>query len=467
MSDQTDGRALLPSGGQLVAVAAAICAAVVFLAQPFAIPASATNAAALAILAIGLWSTRVLPEHTTAIGFFLVAIFFSGVSTEVVFSGFSSTAFWLTFGGLIIGVAIIETGLGQRLARAISTGLGASYWRAVAGAALIGVVLAFLMPSTMGRSVLLVPIISALADELGFASGSRGRTGMILSAAFSTYMISAGILPANLPNVLLLGLSDSIYHLPITYGAYLLLHFPITSLLKVGAVVIIVCIMFPDRPQPRNRRPAASSMSRDEKWLGFILGISILLWMTDFVHHVSPAWIALAAGVICLSPRPGLVSTSAFSQKVNYGALFFVAAFLGLASIVAESGLGTEIGTSLATLIGLEPGQNWWNFAKLSLLATIVSMTTTTAGVPAVLTPMAANLAAAADMPLMTVLMTQVFGFSTFLLPYQGAPLLVTMQLGAIRTRDCIWLCIALTAVTFLILIPLNYFWWNYLGYFR
>jgi di/tricarboxylate transporter len=53
------------------------------------------------------------------------------------------------------------------------------------------------------------------------------------------------------------------------------------------------------------------------------------------------------------------------------------------------------------------------------------------------------------------------------LLPYQGAPLLVTMQLGAIRTRDGIRLCIALTAVTFLVLIPLNYFWWDYLGYFH
>ena len=391
MSDQTTRRLLLPSAGGLVAAIVAICAAFVFLAQPFAIPASATNAAALAILAIGLWSTRILPEHTTAIGFFLVAVFISDVPVEVVFSGFSSTAVWLTLGGLIIGVAISETGLCQRLARAVSTGLGASYWRAIAGAALIGVVLAFMMPSTMGRAVLLVPIISAMAEELGFASGSRGRTGMILSAAFSTYMISAGILPANLPNVVLLGLSDSIYNLPITYGAYLLLHFPITSLLKVVAVVIIVCKMFPDRPRTRNGRSAAATMSRNEKWLSIILGISIFLWMSDFVHHVSPAWIALAAGIMCLLPRPGLVSTKAFSQKVNYGASFFVAAILGLASIIAESGLGTEIGTSLATVIGLEPGQNWWNFAKLSLLATLISMTTTTAGIPAVLTPMSTH----------------------------------------------------------------------------
>jgi hypothetical protein len=61
--------------------------------------------------------------------------------------------------------------------------------------------------------------------------------------------------------------------------------------------------------------------------------------------------------------------------------------------------------------------------------------------------------------------MTQVFGFSTFLLPYQGAPLLVTMQLGEIKTVDATRLCLALAAVTILILLPLNYTWWMLLGY--
>lgn len=445
---------------------AVACALVLLVAQPFGATPAAAKAAALAILSLALWSTRVLPEHVTAIGFFLVAVLFSGAPPEVIFSGFNSAAFWLTFGGLVIGVAINNTGLGKRLAHAISAHIGSSYWRTIAGAALIGIVLAVLMPSTMGRVVLLIPIITALADELGFAKGSHGRTGMVIAAGFSTYMVSAGILPANLPNVILLGLSQSLYGLPITYGSYLLLHFPITGLLKVAIIVALVLAMFPDRPRPARRRETPSATTPGERWLMLVLGLAIVLWASDFVHHVSPAWVALGAAIFCLLPRPGLVSPQAFNERVNYGALFFVAAFLGLAAVIAESGLGTEIGTYLAGKIGLSPGADWWNFVKLSVLSTMICLVTTTAGVPAVLTPMAAKLAAASGLPLMTVLMTQVFGFSTFLLPYQGAPLLVTLQLGEIRTRDAARLCLALAAATFLIILPLNFLWWRLLGYF-
>src|SRR5690348_13502686 len=83
----------------LIAALAVGAASFLLLAQPFAMPASATRAAALAILAIGAWSTRILPEHITALGFFLVAIFLSGAPAETIFSGFASTAFWLTLGG--------------------------------------------------------------------------------------------------------------------------------------------------------------------------------------------------------------------------------------------------------------------------------------------------------------------------------------------------------------------------------
>lgn len=453
----------------LIAGAAALAAGAIFFFHSFGLPPEAVGATSLGVLAIGLWSTRVLPEHITALMFFLAAVLFAVAPQETIFSGFSSAAFWLTFGGLIIGVAIGETGFGARMARFISKRLGNSYWRVITGTALVGAALAVVMPSTMGRAVLLVPIISALAEELGFGVGTNGRTGMILSAGFSSYMISAGILPANLPNVLLLGLAGSLYNLPITYGEYALLHLPITGVMKVVAVIVTVCVMFPDAP----RSIAVASpvtprrLSRNEIWLLAVLSGSILLWVTDFIHKISPAWVALAAAIICLLPRPGLVSARAFHEKVNYGALFFVAAFLGLAAIVAESGLGAHIGASLAAVLDLAPHENWPNFVKLSVLSTVVSLTATTAGVPAVLTPMAAKLASAADMPLMTVLMTQVFGFSTFLLPYQGAPLLMTMQLGQIRTGDGARLCIVLAIITFLILLPLNFAWWSLLGYFR
>jgi hypothetical protein len=52
--------------------------------------------------------------------------------------------------------------------------------------------------------------------------------------------------------------------------------------------------------------------------------------------------------------------------------------------------------------------------------------------------------------------MIQVLGYSTPLLPYQASPIVVAMGLGkCLRGRECC--CVSLAAVSYLILLPLDY----------
>src|SRR3546814_7285151 len=91
-------------------------------------------------------------------------------------SGFASPAFWLVFGGLVIGAAVDRTGLGQRIARALVGRFRGGYLSTVTGVVTVCLALGFLMPSTMSRVILLLPIVLALAERLGYPDGSRGRT---------------------------------------------------------------------------------------------------------------------------------------------------------------------------------------------------------------------------------------------------------------------------------------------------
>jgi di/tricarboxylate transporter len=103
-----------------LALLALIGTAVLLLAAPDDPAGRAiAEAAALTLFTVTFWATGVLPNHTTALGFFLIAILFTAVPASVVFAGFESTAFWLVFGGLAIGIAVQRTGLGGRLARAM------------------------------------------------------------------------------------------------------------------------------------------------------------------------------------------------------------------------------------------------------------------------------------------------------------------------------------------------------------
>lgn len=68
-------------------------------------------------------------------------------------------------------------------------------------------------------------------------------------------------------------------------------------------------------------------------------------------------------------------------------------------------------------------------------------------GVPALYTTFAQSFADATGFPLLSVIMIQVLGYSTPLLPYQASPIVVAMGLGKVPARAGMQLCLALAAV--------------------
>ncbi len=72
-------------------------------------------------------------------------------------------------------------------------------------------------------------------------------------------------------------------------------------------------------------------------------------------------------------------------------------------------------------------------------------------GVPALYTTFAQSFADATGFPLLSVIMIQVLGYSTPLLPYQASPIVVAMGLGKVPARAGMQLCLALAAVSYLV----------------
>ncbi|HVI51718.1 MAG TPA: SLC13 family permease [Candidatus Sulfotelmatobacter sp.] len=447
-----------------IAAAAVGSALLVALIRPLSGPENA--ALALAVAALGLFATAAIPEYITALGFFTLAMLFKVAAPSVVFTGFESAALWLIFGGLVVGVAVKSTGLGERIAQGLAPRFGDGYWGVVTGVTVVGVALGFIMPSSMGRAVLLMPIAMSLADRFGFEPGSKGRSGVLIAAAFGCHVPTFSVLPANVPNVVFAGAAETLYHWSPTYGSYLLLHFPVLGFLKTVLMIPMIVWMWPDQPKPRPALPPAS-MSRDERWLALLIAAALALWATDFWHRISPAWISMAVAVILLLPHPklGLVGRKAFSEQINYGSLFYVAGIMALGALVDKSGLGARMAQAILNIAPLVPNQPAMNFASLSLISTVVSMVTTLPGAPSVLTPLAGQMAEASGLPLPSVLMSQVLGFSNPVLPYESAPLIVALQIGGERMEGAVKLCLLLALVSIVLLLPLNYLWWRLLGW--
>jgi anion transporter len=417
----------------------------------------------LILLTIGLLATSAIPEHLTALLFFALAMIFALAPAGVIFSGFESAGLWLIFGGLVLGVAVHTTGLGVRLAHRLAPVFGTSYSGVIFGTLLSGLVFGFLMPSSMGRVVLLLPITLALAKRLGFTEDSRGYKGMVLAAGLGCFLPTFSILPANVPNVVLLGIAEELYDAPLTYGHWLLLHFPVLGLLKAGAIGALIVALFPDRPRSEAMESAPGPMSAAERRLAVVLALALAGWMTDFLHGISPAWVSLSAAVVVMFPGFGLFGRRDFA-KIDFAPIIYVAGILGLGALIADSGWGEYLGAAIAQLPSLGPDRPLGNFATLVATGIGVGLGSTLPGVPAVLTPLAAELAEATGLSIQSVLMLQVPSFSTPLLPYQAPPLIVAMQLAHMRSAEAIKLVLAIALVTLAVLLPLDYLWWRLLG---
>ena len=413
---------------------------------------------------IVLWATSLLPEFITALLFFTAAMVAKIAPPDVIFGGFASSAFWLVFSGFVLGVAIRKTGLADRAARALSARLNDSWLMMVGSVVLLSYALAFVMPSNMGRIALLMPIVAAMAARAGINEGTRAWYGLALAVGFGTFQLSATILPANVPNLVMSGAAEGSYGIHLNYVPYLLLHTPVLGWLKGALLVALICWLFPGKPHaPRELDPPAP-MSRDEKRLAWMLAVVLALWVSESWHGIGPAWTGLAAAVITLLPRVGFINGEEFSAGVNIRTCIYVAGILGLAITVTQTGIGSAVGDALLHVMPLDPEKPFTSFLALTGITTALNFIMTANGVPALYTTLAQSFSDATHFPLLSVIMIQVLGYSTPLLPYQASPIVVAMALGKVPARAGMLLCIALAVATYLVLLPLDYAWYNLLG---
>ncbi len=109
-----------------------------------------------------------------------------------------------------------------------------------------------------------MPIVAAMAKRAGINEGTRAWYGLALAVGFGTFQLSATILPANVPNLVMSGAAEGSYGIHLNYLPYLLLHTPVLGWLKGAVLIMLICWLFPGKPHaPRDLTPA-EPMSRDE-----------------------------------------------------------------------------------------------------------------------------------------------------------------------------------------------------------
>ena len=177
---------------------------------------------------------------------------------------------------------------------------------------------------------------------------------------------------------------------------------------------------------------------------------------------MGPQW---GAGIICILPGIGVLPQAQVQTDVTYTLLFFTAGIISLGQLIAQSEISLRLADGVETILPLAPDADARNFVLLVGAAVVVSMTGTNPTVPALLTPLAEQLAQVTGWSIPAVLMTQVVGIGHVVLPYQAPPLMVGIVLGNLNPGKVLRFNLVLVAISALFLLPLDFLWWRLLGW--
>lgn len=455
------GRLVPLSLSQGVAAASALAAVLVILSTPN----PSLQVLAIAVAGITCFGTRSLPEAATALFIFLAYLAVDVAPPEVVFSGFATSGFWLLVGGLVIGSAITSSGLGDQIAAMVFARTGNSYARAVWVLSLAGLTLGALVPSAIPRVIVMMPITLSLAKTMGFVPGTRGHTGLLMTAAMMTLVPTYAFLTANLPTIIELGAIESLYGAQISYGAYFVQNAPINALRFV--VLLVLLMVFTGGHHVRETRAEEyhqTPFTPAQRRLLLILGGAISLWATDVLHGIPPAWVTLGAAMILLIPHLGVFTAQAMKTEVDLSIAFLIAAVFSISAVMNEVGLGQQIAEIVVPALQMDSGGGMWRLTAITLFSSALSHLTIAPATPVVLAPLTASMTEATGWSTMTVAMAHNVGFSTTFLPHQSPPLLIAMAMARIPVRALTRLCFWSAVITSVLGIPLTALWWRWLG---
>jgi anion transporter len=441
-----------------------------FMPSPAGVEAQVMRAAGVILFAIGLWATAIVPSYFGALIFLFVAVVLSIAPAKIVFSGFHSGATWLVFGGLIFGLGVNRTGLDTRLVRSLLMHLPKLYIVMIYGVFWTGTALAFILPSASGRVALLVPIMIALAKELGFRAdpdgAAKGRTGLILAAAMGTMIPAFNILPANVPNMALYGAADSVLNIQLTFTDYFILNFPVMGVFPLIIYPAIIAVLFKDEPSYPDYHENKRAWGDEEKRLLIILLFALVLWITDIFHGISPAWVSLGAAIVCLLPRIGMLSPSILGGDINYGPVLFLAGVIGLGAVANYAGLGTLIAENILKIFDFQRGADFQNYASISFTSMVVGLFATMPAQPPIMVSMAVVLAEATGWTQTSIIMTSMTAWGVFPFFYQAPPVVVAVALGNLKIFDVTKMLFSYMVFGIFIMLPLHFLWGQYIGTF-
>lgn len=454
---------------KLIGVALSILAAVLvwFAPLPGQLSLNGRETLAVTLFTVIWWVFNIIPSAYSTL-LMLMAFVLLGLATPgQVFQIWTMPLLWLIVGSCLIAAAVSKSGLAERVAAVFVVRYANSYRSLIVLTYVLGFVLSFLIPHPFPRALLLMSLMRAIIDLSGMNAVDAASVGLsvfVATTATSTILLT-GDSTLNLAALGFSGVSLGWLEWPL----YMAVPGLVASILMMGLHLLLFRQTGPiaiDHAALARTQEARGPITRAEKTTLAWLFLALLLWMTDSLHGIDPAWVGLLVVVgLSLPIVGGVLEAQDLSTSVYWPILFFVTGALAIGTVSRITGLSDWLA---ATLLPAVPPKDPYGFAALvAATAMLIHMIlgSALASMSIIAPPMVHYAAEAGWSPLFPALLIYSAVSIHYLFPFHHVVILLGQgDLGGYRGRHVLRYGIPLTLIVLAVIVGVEVTWWKWIG---
>lgn len=459
-------------GSPLVHIGRVLCVVVpvVIWFAPLAMEPAAKHGLAVTSFMILAWMSEALDYALAGlIGCYLFWAL-KIVPFGVAFGGFVTDTPWFLFGAILFGTMATKSGLARRFAYMVMDRVGGTYAGILLGLIITNFLLTFVVPSGLARLVILAAVALGFIEAFEVGQGSNIGRGMFLIITYAAGIFDKMMI-AGAASITARGAIEKFGGVDVLWSRWFVAYLPCDVITILLAWRLTLWLYPPEKLSlpggagyARRELQKLGNWTSLEKKTALLMSIAILLWLTDFIHHVSPSIIALGAGLAAVLPGIGVL-TSDDMKRVNYMPVFFVAAAVSMGEVLVSTKaldlltnvlfawmdpLLTNVYSSTVVLY-------WTAFIYHIFLASEISMLGTSI-------PLLMNFAKSHSLDPLALGMIWTFAAGGKIFAYQSAVMVIGYSYGFFRGKDLLRIGLWLTVIESLILLLIVPYYWPLIG---
>jgi len=295
--------------------------------------------------------------------------------------GFSAKETWLIAAAFILGMAVLESGLGRRITYTIMSVpfFARSFEKFMFGFGVVQLFVGPFIPSSTAKAGIFIPLGQGVLATLGIKpytetnKRSNNASGLLIHTAWMTNTVGSMFATGTVGIVTGLALLATVSKgaATISWGDYFIAMAPVITFLFIGSWYVMIKMFPPEINEipggvevARERFESLGPLTGVEIRTGLIFIATLLMWIFEKKIGIDSTTTALIACLLLLAPVTGFgVKDKDVLKRLGWDAILLLAAGLSLSTVLTKTGAATWIAKVLFGGMGME------TWSPISLIA--------------------------------------------------------------------------------------------------